>query len=82
MQYIFVYILWGVHFKLRMLSLGVMLYILIYVCRSLDSLQGLICIVRSTYFIIIHIECLFSRVFTLNLNLVFFYPSVNYLFPA
>ena len=40
MQYIFVYILWGVHFKLRMLSLGVMLYILIYVCRSLDSLQS------------------------------------------
>ena len=37
MQYMCVYL--GVHFKLRMLSLGVMLYILIYVCRSLDSLQ-------------------------------------------
>ena len=80
MQYMCVYM--GVLFKLRMPSLGVMLYILIYVCRSLDSLQGLIYIVRSTYFIIIHIECLFSRVFTLNLNLVFLYPSVDYLFPA
>ena len=50
MQYIFVYILWGVHFKLRMLSLGVMLYILIYVCISLDSLQGLICLCSLNLF--------------------------------